>query len=522
MGAVVSCIRRPGATSPAAGDGRPEARSRPPRARSGTLGDADGGAASTTAPVHAAVPRSASDGPSPVGGAAAAVDGVGNADEGSTGPSTRHGDHHPVVPPPPAVVRTGSSASAAGEAAGLANGAAAGGEEGIPLPAEGGPATDAAEPPASGGDGAPVAAATAADGTATVAASASDVTAASVGSGGDGSSPATSPAKDPHTGEGAGVAGPDGGLGVSAATASTAVAAGTGGVDAAASDGAEAGMARKLSLLSEPHGGGGGASPPTPPGVAVAGTAAAGGAPGGVADDGVDESLLRALSSGGVLSAAAAWDTPAALAAADAAGAPAPTVSRQGSVPKYEVAVPGLKLAHAIPTEAETSDGGDGPGGPSTPVSPRYVERRPSMPPLIALGGGRRNSSAPTDRGAEAGAGGGGDLDGEPDEDLSRLHHTPSMVKRLAGEYEQRDQFAAEEREYIEATWRSLKEGPRTEAAEAVAADIAAAVAAANGEEDGAGGGGAAGGDPAMEKEPSFAIKAAIVAVASGAKLSPT
>lgn len=521
MGAAVSCIRRPGAASPSAGDGRPEARSRPPRARSGTLGDADGGAASATTPVHAAVPRSASDGPPPVGGAAAAVDGVGNADEGSTGPSATHGDHHPVVPPSPAVVRTGSSASAAGEAAGLANGAAAGGEEGLPLPAEGGPATDAAEPPALGGDGVPVVAAAAADGTAPVAAPASDVTAASVGSGGDGSSPATSPAKDPHTGEGA-VAGPDGGLGVSAATASTAVAAGTGGVDAAAPDGAEAGMARKLSLLSEPHGGSGGASPPIPPGVAVAGTAAAGGAPGGVADDGVDESLLRALSSGGVLSAAAAWDTPAASAAADAAGAPAPTVSRQGSVPKYEVAVPGLKLAHAIPTEAETSDGGDGPGGPSTPVSPRYVERRPSMPPLIALGGGRRNSSAPTDGGAEAGARGGGDLDGEPDEDLSRLHHTPSTVKRLAGEYEQRDQFAAEEREYIEATWRSLKEGPRTEAAEAVAADIAAAVAAANGEEDGAGGGGAAGGDPAMEKEPSFAIKAAIVAVASGAKLSPT
>eukprot|EP00170_Pyropia_yezoensis_P009058 contig_39114_g9093 len=82
------------------------------------------------------------------------------------------------------------------------------------------------------------------------------------------------------------------------------------------------------------------------------------------------------------------------------------------------------------------------------------------------------------------------------------------MVKRLAGEYEQRDQFAAEEREYIEATWRSLKEGPRTEAAEAVAADIAAAVAAANGEEDGAGGGGAAVATAAAEVAPPAAAVA--------------
>lgn len=275
-------------------------------------------------------------------------------------------------------------------------------------------------------------------------------------------------------------------------------------------------MARKLSLLSESQGGAGagagggsGTSPSTTPlvvdatGTATAGTGGAG------ADGGVDESLLRALSSGGVLSAAAEWDTPAASAGGDAA-APAP-VSREGSAPKFVVVAPGLKLAHAIPTEAETADGGDGPGGPSTPVSPRYVERRPSMPPLVALGGGS---------GRDAAAAPGGP-DGEPDEDLSRLRHTPSTVKRLAGEYEQRDQFAAEEREYIEATWRSLKEGPRTEAAEAVAADIAAAVAAANEEDSsGAEGGGAGGRDPAMEKEPSFAMKAAIVAVASGAKLS--
>lgn len=416
-----------------------------------------------------------------------------------------------VPAPATTVVRTGSSSAVPAEeaavtyggppdvaaAVAVVNGATAGGEGDVPV---GGAAADGAEPPAVGGDaggGMPAVA----DGAATVAATVSDMTATSVGSGGDGASPVVSPAKIPHAEEGGGVPGTDG--------AAIGAAAAAGGVDAAASKGGEAEMARNLSLVSEPHGS---ASPPTPLATAAAGTSSA--ATGGGTDDGVDESLLRALSSGGVLSAAAAWDAPAV-----SANAAAPPVSRQGSTPKYEVSVPGLKLAHAIPTEAETSDGGDGPGGPSTPVSPRYVERRPSMPPLMALGGGRRDSSAVTD--GVASARGGGEADGDPDEDLSRLRHTPSTVKRLAGEYELRDQFAAEEREYIEATWRSLKEGPRTEAAEAVAADIAAAVAAAN-EEEGSAASGSAGGDPVIEKEPSFAMKAAIVAVASGAKLSPT
>ncbi|OSX73825.1 hypothetical protein BU14_0325s0005 [Porphyra umbilicalis] len=124
------------------------------------------------------------------------------------------------------------------------------------------------------------------------------------------------------------------------------------------------------------------------------------------------------------------------------------------------------------------------------------------MPPPMALPAGARDapsSAATADGEAEA-------------DDPSCLRHTPSTVRRLAGEYERRDQFASDEREFIESTWLKLKEGPRTEAAQAVEADIKAAVAAAN---EGPGGGG----DPADEKEPSFAIKAAIVAVASGKQL---